>query len=397
MDAERRHGGRLFLVLAVFLIAVNLRPGATSIGPVIQEMAAELGMSATAVGVVGALPGLTFAVVGAFGVGLAQRFGVVGALVLALGGVVVGLVGRSVADSVPLFLALTVLAFAGMAVGNVLVPPFIRLRFPFHVPQVTTVYTVGLAVGSMLPALLAAPIAAWVGWRASLGLWGLTALVALAAWVVLARGGAGERLHPQGGRRRVRLGQLLRSPRAVALGVFFGMQSAQAYVQFAWAAQIYRDGGVGATTAGALVSVIAAFGIPGGLLMPSAVARNRHLPALVITLAVLLAAGYVGLWLASAWLPWLWAVCLGLSGMCFPLAIALITARSRQPEVTAALSAFVQSVGYLFAALGPFAIGALFEAAGSWNVPLGLLAGSSIVLAASGLYSVRSGYVDDEL
>ena len=36
-----------------------------------------------------------------------------------------GLTARAVVGNVPLFLVLTILAFAGMGLGNVLVPPFI--------------------------------------------------------------------------------------------------------------------------------------------------------------------------------------------------------------------------------------------------------------------------------
>lgn len=395
MSAPRNH---VLIISAVFFIALNLRPGATSIGPVLEEMASQLGMNATTVGVVGALPGLTFAVVGAMAVTLARKLGLVGTLIVGLVAISTGLLARSLVSSVPLFLVFTVLAFAGMAVGNVLVPPFIRRTFPFHVPQMTTVYTVGLAIGSMVPALVAAPIAGVAGWRVSLALWGGTALIALLLWLrVRAQATPADHVQVTKQEHPVGVAQLLRSRRAVALAVFFGMQSAQAYVQFAWVAQILRDGGVSPAAAGALVSLIAAFGIPGGLIIPGFLARGKHLSVLVVGLAGLLAAGYVGMWLAPATIPVVWSICLGLSGMCFPLAISLITARSRAPEVTAALSAFTQSVGYLFAALGPFAVGLLFDVAGSWDVPLAVLTASSVVLALAGLVSVRPGDVDSEL
>ena len=53
------------VVLAVAVVAVNLRPGATSVGPVLAEVQQGLGLSPTMAGVLTALPGLTFAAAGA--------------------------------------------------------------------------------------------------------------------------------------------------------------------------------------------------------------------------------------------------------------------------------------------------------------------------------------------
>ena len=60
------------------------------------------------------------------------------------------------------------------------------------------------------------------------------------------------------------------------------------------------------------------------------------------------------------------------SGM-FPLALTMIGLRSRTPQTTAALSAFVQAIGYIVAGTGPLLFGVLFGATGSWVLPLALL------------------------
>lgn len=389
----------MFLAGAILLLALNLRPGATAIGPVLQEMRDGLAMSALHVGLLGAMPGLVFAIVGLAATSIARKCGLTGALVIAAGAIAVGLTARALVGNVPLFFLLTILAFMGMGVGNVLAPPYIRRHFPLQVAVMTTVYTSGLAVGATIPPLVSAPIAEASSWRWSIGLWGISGIVLLAVWVgvwIMQRG-ATETVTMVRGAATVPIAALLRSRKAVALAVFFGMQSMQAYIQFAWAAQMFRDGGLDPTTAGVMVSVIASIGIPGGLLIPAIVARSRHLTSWVLLFSGLLVAGYLGILYAPTAAPVLWAVSLGLSGMCFPMAISLITARSREVAVTASLSALVQSLGYGFAALGPFLMGVAYDAFGSWHVPVWVLIGTAVILATAGIIATRPGDVDDEL
>ena len=384
--------------LLVVLVAVNLRPGASSVGPVLAEVQDGLGLDATAAGVLTALPGLAFAVVGALAVGLSRRLGINGSIVLALGAVAAGLLVRSIVDSAVWFMALTILAFAGMAVGNILVPAFIKRHGGRRTAVMNSIYGTSLALGATLPLLLGGVLAGAdpAGWRLSLGIWGGLALAAFLPWLVVAVRAGRDPVagHAPETDRKVRMRS---SPTAVALSIFFGVQSMHAYVQFGWAAQIYRDAGLEQGHAGLMAAIIAGLGIPGGLIMPALVARSGRLRFYIAGLGGFMLAGYSGLLLAPAALPWLWAICLGVGGFAFPTALALITARSREPRTTAQLSGFIQPVGYLLAALGPFAIGALHDVSGSWSLPLAILLASAVVMVGAGIRAAAPRFVDDEL
>ena len=393
-------------VAAVVLAGLNLRAGATSVGPVLAELQSGLGMDSAQAGVLTALPGLTFAVVGSVAVLLARRAGVNLTITVGLAVVAAGLLLRSMVDSTVLFLLLTVLAFAGMAVGNILVPAFIKRHGGARIALLNSVYGTTLALSATLPLLIVAPLAASGedGWQLSLRVWGLAAAVAVLPWALVSfqgrrsAGQAGAADAGAGpGRRRGGRAHISSSRTAVALCVYFGVQSMHAYVQFGWAAQIYRDAGLAQSQAGLAVAVLAALGIPGGLIMPSLVARARGLRFYITGLAACTAAGYLGLLLAPTQAPWLWAVLLGLGGFAFPTALALLTARSRDPQITAELSGFCQPVGYLLAAAGPFAIGALHQATGSWTAPLIILIAASAVMAAAGIAAAAPRFVDDQL
>lgn len=389
-----------FALLAVVLLSVNLRPGASSPGPVLEELTGGLGMNATLAGVLTALPGLCFAVLGLLAIGFARRIGVTTSIFLGLAAVVLGLLGRVLTDSVPLFLALTTLGLGGMALGNVLAPAWIKRHAvdAGHSVILVTCYGAALNLGGALGSVLSAPIAAssaW-GWRASLGVWGALAAVGLLTWLPFV---ARERRARRGVRavHPPQVGRLVTSPTALALTLLFGIQSMNAYVQLGWLPQIYRDAGISAGTAGLLVSVMPILGVVGGLVMPTVIARSRHLGIWVVVMGLLAVAGYLGLYLAPTAAPFLWAVLLGLSGFAFPTAIALITARTRDPVVTGRLSGFVQPVGYFLAALGPMLVGVVHEATGDWDaVLLGLMA-SGVVMSLVGVRAARPVMVDDEL
>jgi MFS transporter, CP family, cyanate transporter len=79
-------------------------------------------------------------------------------------------------------------------------------------------------------------------------------------------------------------------------------------------------------------------------------------------------AGLTGLLIAPLAVPYLWVVLLGIGQQAlFPLALTLVVLRSRNVSETASLSTLMQSGGYMLAAVGPIAAGALHDATNSWR------------------------------
>lgn len=395
--AGSRPLGAGFALVATVLIAINLRPGASAIGPVLEELVSDLGMGPTAMGLLTSLPGLCFGLVGALAVAFARRVGMTQGICLGVVAVVVGLLARAAVDDAWLFLALTTVALAGMAVANVLVPAWIKRHARDGGVRLMTAYSTGLTLGGAIAAAVAAPISAasHLGWRAALGVWGMIALVALVPWIVIA-----------GRDRKLVIGRapstptgapVWRSPTTLGLALLLGIQSMNAYIQFGYLPQIYRDAGLSPGLAGLYMSLLTALGVLGSLVMPTVIARSPNLTSWMLSFGALLVIGNAGLLLAPGTVPWLWAVILGVSGFAFPTAITLITARTRDPAVTARVSGFVQPVGYMLAAIGPFVVGMIHDATGDWDLVLVLLTISGVVLALAGLRVARPVMVDDEL
>lgn len=383
-------------LLATVLVAINLRPGASSVGPVLEEVSAGLGTGSGVAGVLTGLPGLCFGLVGATAVGIARRIGVTTGIAVGIALAALCLVLRGFTDVPWLFLTLSALALAGMAVGNVLVPAWIKVHAASDHVLLSTVYGTSLIVGGTLGSALTAPVAAEVGWSKALAMWGFVALTAVPIWTWLALRERSLTPSAAPGHRDPTL-RIYRSRTAVAMATLFGVQSMHAYVQFGWLPQIYRDAGLSPAAAGAMQALLTAFGIVGALMMPTVIARSPNLTPWMSAFGVALFAGYLGLLTIPATLPWLWALLLGFSGFAFPTTIAMLTARTRQPAITARLSGFVQPAGYLLAAVGPVLVGLVHAATDSWTVPILLLMATVVPFTWAGLRVSRPVLVDDEL
>ncbi|HEY0773099.1 MAG TPA: MFS transporter, partial [Nocardioidaceae bacterium] len=150
---------RILVLVGIVVLAFNLRPAAVSVGPVLDELTRELGMSGVTAGLLTTLPVLAFASFGALAPELARRFGVHHVTLVSLLGVVVGLGTRARTDQVWLFLLMSLLGLAGMATANVLLPSLVKLHFPRRVGLLTSLYTTSMAIGLTLASGLTVPIA----------------------------------------------------------------------------------------------------------------------------------------------------------------------------------------------------------------------------------------------
>ena len=337
------------IALGIVLAALNLRTAVTSLGPVLDQVSAALGMSGVVTGLLTTLPALCFAVFGAMTPGLSRRVGEHRLLLAALVLVGAGLVIRAVVGSTGGFLAASVLALSGGAIGNVLIPSLIKRHFPRRTDAMTTLYSMALALGTMLPAAATVPIqrAADGNWHVALGVWAALAAVAAIPWLALSRG------KPQRRRAPARMGprELVRSKLAWAIAGYFGSQSLIAYVMFGWLPQVLQDGGYSSVEAGLVLTALTGLAIPIALVVPVLSARLSDLRPLVAGFGVLYMVGFAGLLTGHA--LWIWSLFVALGMGTFPVALSMLTLRTRTAEATAALSAFGQSAGYLIAAGGP--------------------------------------------
>ncbi|MFE9447422.1 CynX/NimT family MFS transporter [Streptomyces sp. NPDC006739] len=391
------------VVLGIVLSALNLRPAITSLGALLEEVRGGLGMSGGVAGLLTSVPPLCFAVFGVTAPRLARRFGPVAVVCAGMVAITVGLLVRPYAGGTAGFLAASALTLMGIAVSNVLMPVIVKRWFPDRVGSMTGLYSMALALGTSVAAAVTVPVTHAMGgdWRSGLAVWAGLAAAAVLPWLPLIRdrgpapaARATERqarTEPQAPALRI-----TRSRTAWALAVFFGLQATAAYITMGWMAQIFRDAGVSAGTAGLLLAVTMVMGVPLAFVIPRLATRLPHQGPIVLALGACGLAGYAGLYLAPAGGAWAWALLLGVSNCAFPLALTMVGMRARTGAGVAQLSAFAQSTGYLISIPGPLLVGVLYQHSGGWGLPLALMAALMLPQMAVGVLAGRDRTVEDE-
>ncbi|MGN6742973.1 MAG: MFS transporter, partial [Amnibacterium sp.] len=371
-DARLRMG---LLLTGIVLLGFQLRSPLVALAPIAH--AAETGwhVSSTGFGLLTTLPLLCFGLATPLAPLLERRIGLETAILVCLGGIVAATVLRSV-DGYPLAVASAVLMGIAITIGNVLVPTVIRRDVPRRGRAAATgVYSVSLNVGTWLTSLGTVPLAGLLGWRAAAAAWSVAGIATAVVWVVLLRrvqAAGGHPRPPAGPHPRYRPDRL-----AILLGLGFACQAFSYYGVTTWLPTLLADErGYSAAVAGTASSVFQIAGLAGSIGVPLLTLRLRPRAILAI-IGVLWISLPVGLLLAPQ--QFLLVAVLGgaAQGGGFAAIFTIIAEVGGDPRRTTALSAFVQTVGYVVAALAPPAVGAVHQLAGGWTAPM------VVVLAAT--------------
>ena len=381
------------LLVGILLIAANLRPAITAVGPVLDTVRDQLQLSSGTASALVSVPLIAFALVSPIAPWVARRIGMERSLGLGLAILAVGIVVRSLPWLPGLWIG-TVLLGVAIAVLNVILPSLVKRDYPDRIGQVTGVYSAVQAAMAAIAAGLAVPIAGITpsGWRLSLGIWAGLVLIALAVFApqLRSRSLPEDVVSPVPGARTVDYRSPWTSALAWQVTAYMGLQSTVFYLLITWLPSIEQSDGISAATAGFHQLLLNAFGILGSLCVVWLVPRMKDQRLLAVVSTVMLAGPIVGV-LIDPGLDAIWISIGGLgSGVSFVLAITLFGLRTVNHGQTAALSGMAQSAGYLLAACGPIIIGVIHDATGSWTpalvIILFLLAGQF----AAGLLAGRN-------
>ena len=388
---------RTLLLVAVLLIAANLRATITGIGPLLTQISADLGTSEAALGALAAVPLIAFALVSPLAHGLSARWGMSRVVLLSLISLAIGTVWRSLPGSVANLWLGTALIGASIAIANVLMPAVIKRDFSDRVPSTTAAFTACLSGMGAIASGVVVPIShiqtpdGDLGWRAAL-LWTAALLpFAIAAWAWwMRRRPKGD---PTGPRKQTRTG-IWADPLAWQVLAYMGLQSMTFYMLVTWLAPMAHSLGRSEVVAGIDVMVYQLCAFTGSLVVPLLLRGRveRIAPALIPILSIAGIAGLIAL--PEAFL--FWVVLCGLSaGASLSMSLSLFSLRARTHQGASALSGMAQSGGYLIAATGPVLFGALLSATGGWLAPLLLVGVVLLGQLTVGLFVGRPHFVLD--
>lgn len=305
-NARRRHS--LYVGVAIVLTAFNLRPAVASVGPVLPELQAELGLSGSLAAALTMLPVLGFGLLAGVAPRLARRFGLEPALLVV--SIVLGaaLLAR-VAGGVPALFLGTVLAGGAIAVANVLLPPLIKRDFADRSGTMMGIYSTTLSASAAVAAGTTVPLSALIGlgWRGGLGVWAVPALLAALIWIPLVL----QRTRTPTGRATTRR-SLLGNALAWQVTGYFGVQALSFYATLAWLPSIYQANGFSAASSGFLLGLAGLVQLPVTLVLPHFAGRARHQVVYIVVATALIGVGLAGVLLAPTAAPYLWVTLIGI-------------------------------------------------------------------------------------
>lgn len=383
-------GFTLLSLAVVVLVGLNLRAGITSASALFHDLQLFLGYGPLIAALLPSIPTLVFAVAGAGTAWVARRIGLPGTIMLALSILAIGLGFRAIPTTWAL-LAGTVVAMCGIALCNVAMPSFIRQHFADKTSMMTGVYTVTMSLGATAASALSVPLALAAGSpTVGLATWGFLALAGALAFIpflIMAR--ADQANNPGSNETKSTKGinpfALLRTGRGMVITGLFSVQSLMAYAIMSWLPSVLISRSMTPADAGVILGVLQLVSIPATLLSLWMVNKKNMLRGAIIMCSICVGLGLAGLLVLPLSLAWLCAVSMGIGFSIFPLVLLIISQSGETAEETTAMSTLAQSVGYLLATSGPFGMGLLYAASGSWTLPILLLIGVACIQLCLGI------------
>jgi CP family cyanate transporter-like MFS transporter len=370
-------------IAGIVLVAIALRPGIVSVGPLLAQIRSDFGISNAQASLLTSIPNLLMGLLALPTPWLARRFGRDRVILAALTVLSIATLLRTFVETTTQLLVTTAGVGAGIAVAGALISGFVKARFPRHVSLLMGLYAMSIGLGSTLAAAATAPLAALAGgWRLGTGVWALPGLTAIAAWMYVSRSermaepvlaaaaGTEARRHPASSVTA----WLVASYFAINNFLFFGFLS--------WIAPIYRE--LGATQAHAgllLASFTMAFMFSNPL--PALLSKSDDRRWVVGLFAGIALVGLVATAVAPTFMPLLTIpmVACGI-GASFSLGMTLPLDNASSPEDANSWTSFVLSIGYLLGALGPLTLGLLRDRTESFHAALWALVATAALMVS---------------
>ncbi|WP_431801494.1 CynX/NimT family MFS transporter [Halobacillus andaensis] len=385
------HYKQTLLFAGIVIVAANLRPALTSVGPLIPLIQGDIGLSQLAAGSLTTLSLLTFAFISPLVPNIAGRIGQQYTLLFGLGVLFTGIVIRYF-PHVTFLLTGSLFIGAGIAILNVMLPGIIKESFPYKIGRMTSIYTTSMVLTASLGSGISIPLAqgaSW-GWQMALFIWVIPVIIAAFCWFLIA-GHQEARLNSQA--KTVNKGSCVYlSPLAWQVTMFMGLQSIGYYVTITWLPEILNQlGNLSLSYAGWMVGLMQAASLPAAFAVPIMAGKFRNQRGIILIIGAIAVSGLILLLLSSSkWFLIVAVVLIGIGqGGSISLSLALLSMRASTSQQAANLSGMAQFAGYFFAAIGPFLGGVLYDVTGGWLLTICMLVVVSLAQVAVGMGAGR--------
>lgn len=370
----------MLAVAAIVFAAINLRPAISSIGPLLDALRAELGLTNVTAALLTTIPVLCMGVFAPFAPGLAARFGRDRVIAASLAAVGLTTVARAVAPTGEILIWLTLLVGSAIGLVSALIGAFVKAHFPTRAALMMGAYASCLGLGASIAAFFSAPVATLAdSWRWGAGLWAALAIPALLLWVPLAASRAEDKVG-----KRPSLNSLWREGRTWRVGLFLGFQNLLFYGVVAWLAALLMERGATAVAAGAQLSLFTSVSVFANIGFGAAAGGGPDRRLWLTGSSLLAVTGLAGLILGAFELISLLIAATGLAGA-FTLGLTLPLDDATDPREAGARTTTALTIGYMMGAIGPLLVGLLRDVTGSLAAGFGLLGALAAAMLALSL------------
>lgn len=372
--------------LPIFIAAINMRAGLTTMSPLIPILKEQYQLSSFLLSFLTSLTVLCFAA-SAFLMPLVGKIGGTNRVItFSLIVLTLAIFLRAIGNVPILFLSSLTVGIA-IAILNFSLPVWVKENTSDHSGLVTGIYITMMGVFAAISVAVAVPLAratSW-GWRLSMVPWIITGVIS-SIWWILKNPKSSKGSHMEITSKFHK--ELLSSSGAWSIAIFFGIQSMLFYGTATWLPTILVSKGWSLSSAGFIVSITGLLGSVIGIIVPHYSSKLRDLRILLLVVGGLVTISFMGMIFDQGWrlVIWLLIANIGLS-VSFPLALLLTVTRSVEAGETRSLSIMAQAVGYLMAAFAPGIVGGIFDATLNWNIALIVPVVLGLLLGATGYFA----------
>lgn len=381
----------LILFIGILLIGASLRAPITSVGIALPSIKETLNLSNTSVSLITIIPLLSFAVISLFAAKISHKFGlertVFGALIL----ICIGIALRAITGVSWLYIG-TILIGVGIAFGNVLTPGIIKMNFPLRIGIMTGYYTVVMNIFGSASSYVTAPLVKHFNYNIAISLIGIVTFIGIIIWSFQLN------KHDTVNSSQITTNiNVWKSPLSWQITLLMGGQSMIFYSLINWLPEFLLSHGTPINEAGIYLSILQLAIIPLTFVTPIFAEKMKNQVLITFVTGLLFVLGILMLMLQPNW-AFLGIILIGVaSGLAFGLVNTFFGLRTENGLTAAKLSGMSQSVGYLFAAIGPLLFGILHDATNSWNMSFGILLVTSIIIMIIGSRAGRNITIEQTL
>lgn len=383
-------------VMVIILVSSNLRSPISAVGPVLNQIVNSLNLEHFQRSLLTSIPLFMFASCSLLVSRFAQNLSITRFLLFALLILSFGLFIRISGNVAALFVGSLILGF-GIAICNVLLPGYIKLNFPMKIGLMTGIFAVSINLTAALASAYSLSLGDWTGygWRGSLGIWLVTAILALIIVVIDLIVNKKKNKHKMSDDSKTDF-NMFKSKQAWNIALFLGLQSLVYYCIVSWLPSVLIDYGMTGNNPGWVLFAIQFAAIPITFVGPIIANKLKDQKIIIVFICVtMMLSILMFVWLKTD-LVYLTAILLGFSnGLAFSLSILFFSLRTKSSGNALKISGMAQSAGYLIAAAGPPVFGKLHDFDPSWKWSFYFLVAIIIMTFIFGYRAADRRFVED--